>query len=130
MIGGCLHCEGWGCARCEPKPSPRAPFEVRAWPRLSGWPRFFPGPRAGGSPVYAQRLEALIECEALAVDYFRKEWRDYKMIARNPDAFRSDESAHEFRKGFAARARRALAGIRSMRMAIGSTGPILVRPIW
>lgn len=77
----CVHCEGWGCSHCaEPLPPPprRSLLEVSSRARL------MPGPRVGGSPVYGLRLEALIECEAVAVEYFRREWREHKTIAGVP----------------------------------------------
>jgi hypothetical protein len=79
--------------------------------------------------VYGLRLEALIECEAIASENFRREWREHKTIAGCPDAFRDAISESYFRAEFRKRARRALAGIRAMRVAIGSSGPVLVRPI-
>jgi len=83
--------------------------------------KLYPGPRKGGSPVYAQRFEALIECEAMAVRNFRREWEAWNGV-RKYGTDRIGWTAEEIvteKARFRERARRTLAGIRAMRMAIG-----------
>lgn len=77
--------------------------------------KIYPGPRPEGSPVYGQRLEALIECERFASENFRGEWKEYQ--ARQ-FGFGPDFRAAFWRAEFRTRARRALAGIRAMRTVI------------
>lgn len=69
------------------------------------------GPRTlDGSPVlYAQRLEALIECEREAVENFRSSW------GNRHAGLRGSSYARDLAR---ARLRRHLAGIRAMRAMI------------